>query len=360
MRKRKVAVLRNQQDKWCIDFTDEFGKRRRMMVGDGTNEKAAKDAARAKAREINERLTTERNPDTASVSTVMAAFMEGNPAFDTAGILTRVGELTRMKYHAIYGHFKKFFPNEVSAFRELTKYHVEKYLATRAQEGAAPKTILAEFILFRTMIRWAAQEHQDGGRHFFLKYDITEGVKPPKQVEKLPVYFTDDELTKLFAAAAMDKTLRAIFALGYYHGLRTSSIARLKISDVTDGGTKFKVWKKNGGQIEFSLHADAATALRECVPASGSEYWFGDEWASEPNVLSEYLCAFIRRTLNVRKRFHDLRHTTAHAHILAGTSAPMLQQVLGHTNLGTTQHYVRLWEHETTHAADRLKTVGGH
>lgn len=371
MRKRQVAVLRNQQGKWCVDFTDEFGKRRRMIVGDGASEKAAKDAARARGREVNEKLQTERNPDTASVNTVIAAYFEGNTAFDSIGILNRVSTLTRRKYHAIYVHLEKFLPAQVNAFRELTKYHVELYLATRAQEGAAPKTILGEFILLRTVIRWAAQEYQDGGRHYFLKYDITDGVKPPKLAPRLPVYYTDVELGQLFAASQGDKQLRAMVALGYYHGLRTSSIARLKTSDVILSGSKvegegpeaasggsFKVWKKGGAEIAFSLHADALAALRDCPPVAGSEFWFGDEWAAKPDQLSSYLCAWIRRTLGVDKRFHDLRHTTAHAHILAGTSAPMLQAVLGHASLGTTQHYVRLWGHEVTHAADRLAKIG--
>lgn len=362
MRKRKVTPLQNQQGKWTIDFLDEFNKRRRMIVGDGTSEKAAKDEARRKARELNDKLATERNPDTASTATVLAAYFEGNQAFDTTGVLNRVSKLTAMKYHAVYGHFKRFFPGQVSAFRELTRYHVELYLTTRVNEGAAPKTISAEFICLRTLCRWAAQEHQDNGRHYFLKYDITADVRPPKIPERMPVYFTDDELARLFEKAKENKIVRAMICLGYYHALRTSSIARLKVADVELTGTTgtFKVWKKAGGQVAFNLHPDTVAALRECPPVAGSDYWFGDEWAGNSNQLSQYLCAWIRNNVSVNKRFHDLRHTTTHAHIVAGTPAPMIQRAMGHANLSTTQQYVRLWQHEVADVGLRLATVGSH
>jgi integrase len=48
----------------------------------------------------------------------------------------------------------------------------------------------------------------------------------------------------------------------------------------------------------------------------------------------------------------------AHAHVVAGTPAPMIQQAMGHSNLNTTQQYVRLWQHEVANVAARLGTVG--
>lgn len=360
MKRRKVAVLQNQDGKWCIDFTDEYSKRRRQIVGDGTDEKAAKDAARLKARELNEKIATERNPDTASVETVLRAYFEGDKVFESVGVCNKVGPLTASKYRTIYRHIKEFLVGQVQVFAQLTPYHVEMYLTTRKVAGAAPKTILAEFILLRSLIRWAAEEYEDGGKHFFLKYDISKRIKPPKLPARLPVYFTGEELTKLFAAAESDPMLRAMVCLGYYHGLRTSSIASLKTADVSltvDGG-KFKVWKKAGGEVEFDLHPDAVAALRACPPVAGSVYWFGDEHAGNHAGLSQYLCAWIRRTIGTSKRFHDLRHTMAHAHVVAGTPAPLLQQAMGHANLNTTQQYVRLWGHEVANVAARLGTVG--
>jgi len=358
MRKRKVAVLQDADGKWCIDFTDEFGKRRRQRVG--PDEATARAAARAKGRELNDTIARESNPATASVPTVLRAFFEGDKTFDTAGLLNRVGPLTASKYRTIHNHFKAFFPAQVTAFHELSRYHVELYLTTRVNEGAAPKTILAEFVVLRSLCRWAAAEHADNGKHYLLKYDITTGVRPPKLAVKLPVYYEPAELTKLFAAARQEPMIRAMVCLGYYHGLRTSSIARLKVADVVQdaAGWKFKVWTKHGGEVAFNLHPEAAAALRECVPTGAGAYWFGDEWAAKPGMLSQWLCAWIRGVLGVGKRFHDLRHTTAHAHVVAGTPAPVLQQVLGHASLATTQNYVRLWQHEVADAARRLPVVG--
>jgi integrase len=358
--KRKVAVLLNQDQKWCIDFTDEYSKRRRQVVGDGTSEKAARDAARIKARELNLKIETERNPETASVETVLRAYFEGDKAFESVGVCNRVGPLTASKYRTIAKHLKEILSEQVAVFAELTPYHIEMYLTKRKVAGAAPKTILAEFILLRSLIRWAAEEYEDRGVHFFLKYDVTKRIKPPKLPPRLPVYFETAELAALFAAAASDPQIRAMVCLGYYHGLRTSSLAVLKVADVTltpDGG-KFKVWKKAGGEIEFELHPDAAEAMRACPPVAGSIYWFGDEWASNHGQLSQHLCGFIRRATGVGKRFHDLRHTMAHAHVVAGTPAPMIQQAMGHSNLNTTQQYVRLWQHEVANVAARLGTVG--
>jgi integrase len=357
---RTVRWMQNQDGAWCVDFLDEGAKRRRRVVGDGTSEDAAKIEAKRKARELSEKLTTERNPDTASVETVLEAYFKGNPVFDTIGLLNKVSTLTAQKYHAAYRHFKEYFPGQVGAFRELTKVHVEGYLQSRQASGAAPKTILAEFITLRTLVRWAAQEYEDEGRHFFLRYDITANVKPPKVAERLPVYLTDLELARMFGEARKDAKLRAIVSLGYYHGLRTSSIARLKTADVTLGENvgEFRVWKKAGGQVNFGLHPEALAALRECPAAAGSEYWFGDEWAQEPSYLSAYLCAWLR-SIGIHKRFHDLRHTCAHTHVMAGTPAPLLQRALGHGDLKTTQGYIRLWEAEVKEVASRMPTVGG-
>jgi site-specific recombinase XerD len=366
--------MQNQFGRWCIDFLDENSKRRRKVVGDGNSFEAAKIEARRMKRVLVDKLTTERNPETASVDTVLSGYFDGNTAFDTIGLLNKVSTLTRMRYHAIYRHFKEFFPARAKCFRDLKSVDVEAYLKHRRDSGAKEKTILNEFQVLRTLCRWASQERQSEGKHFFLPYDITvaEGIKRPKPAEKLPSYYSVVELEKLFASARADKQLRAIVALGYYHGLRTSSVARLRTQDVDLIAGSFKVWKKAGGEwsydnpnnsIEFTLHADALEALRDCAPSVGSDFYFGAEWALTPGLLSQYLCAWIRKTLGSapcgrgEQLFHRFRHTYCHELFKQNTPMPIVQRAMGHGQLSTTAKYAKVWDHEVKDVGLRLPTV---
>src|ERR1700684_2906762 len=59
----------------------------------------------------------------------------------------------------------------------------------------------------------------------------------------------------------------------------------------------------------------------------------------------------LRRAMDL----YNIRHTFATSSILSGTDAPILQKILGHSEIGMTMRYGKTPEHYTVEAVDRLE-----
>lgn len=205
----------------------------------------------------------------------------------------------------------------------------------------------------------------------YIQSDAALELKTLRAPSRLPVFMTQQEVDKLCSQPARQELLwaardRAIFELLYSSGCRVGELASLKLQDSSDGWQSAVVRGKGRKDRRVYFAADAREALsaylaerRERFPAGmpGGARPVHSLFVSQKGLpLSAHGIWYIvsrysgpegtRRPVSP----HAFRHTFATAMLNGGADIRVVQELLGHSSISTTQRYT----HITT---ERLKEV---
>jgi site-specific recombinase XerD len=199
-----------------------------------------------------------------------------------------------------------------------------------------------------------------------LAVDPSAGLSAPGSTGRLPRVLRDDELTIVLDnppgkvaddPPAVRSRDDAVLELLYGSGLRVSELCGLKPEDLDLQRRRVVVWGKGSKQRVVPLSAPACDAL---------EQWLGHGRRVLATADSPADAVFLNRkggrmgTRDVRRLLdrrspspthpHALRHTFA-THLLdGGADLRAVQELLGHADLSTTQHYTHV-------SKERLRNV---
>ena len=168
--------------------------------------------------------------------------------------------------------------------------------------------------------------------------------KAPKINRVLPVVLTRDEMKRLIEAAPTDKT-RLVIELLYSSGLRVSEICNLKIKDLElDQKIGWVRQGKGGKDRMFILSNTSVKHLGKFISKSEDKNYL---LSSDKPLTTRDIQKLIKNTgelaqINKKVTPHKLRHSFA-THLLEnGTDIRIIQELLGHSNLQTTQIYTQI------------------
>ncbi|MBD5634975.1 MAG: site-specific integrase [Candidatus Eremiobacteraeota bacterium] len=229
---------------------------------------------------------------------------------------------------------------------------VERCIAIVRTTSTASMASKSRTVLHRIMARAVALE-------IASRNPVTPVAVP--RVDKRPMAFLDSEqLTKLFAAAEGDRfeALPIVLATA---GLRIGEALALTWNDVDlnerllsvtktaqegDGVIKVVQPKTAAGRRVVAIGAAAAKALRKRHRLAEREKLAAPENIVFPtetgthmrlsNLHRRWWSPLLAKAQLERIRLHDLRHSSASLSLLAGTSAKVVAEKLGHTNPGFT------------------------
>ena len=133
---------------------------------------------------------------------------------------------------------------------------------------------------------------------------------------------------------------RALFFLLYGGGLRVSEACRLRVGDIGWDSRTLRIKGKGGKERLVSLPEKAFENLK--ILRSGDFYFFGEK--PLPVRKAYNIIRSIGQKAGILKplRPHALRHSFATHMLLGGSSLRVVQELLGHKNLATTQKYTHL------------------
>lgn len=176
-----------------------------------------------------------------------------------------------------------------------------------------------------------------------LKKDLS-GLQMPKKERKLPEVLNKEEVRKLIDATDNLKS-RLLIALLYSSGLRVSEIVNLKITDLNLSDNTGWVRKGKGGKdrlfvISNSLSSELSDYLEK---KEGWNYVFSREKPLTTRNIQKIIQGTRKRAgINRKITPHTLRHSFA-THLLEdGTDIRIIQAMLGHSSLSTTQVYTHI------------------
>jgi integrase/recombinase XerC/integrase/recombinase XerD len=232
---------------------------------------------------------------------------------------------------------------------------MRRYLAGLSEQGQASSTIARKLAAIRALFRIQVAL----GRREENPADL---LAAPKRPQRLPHVIKSDEVTALLeripATTPLELRDRALFELAYASGLRAEELVTLELGAVDFDGETVRVEGKGGKTriVPVGEHALAAIAayLERARPALVAQ-----DGGSGPMFLSKsgrrLSTSDVRRRLRSWARAasgaapglaaahpHALRHSFA-THLLdGGADLRVIQELLGHATISTTQVYTRV------------------
>jgi integrase/recombinase XerC len=240
---------------------------------------------------------------------------------------------------------------------EVQRTTVRRYLAYLATRGFARRTIARRASALRRYFGWAR-------RVGAVTNDPTAGLSAPRGEARLPRVLHPDELRSLLREpvsagpdGARDLRDTALLELLYGSGLRVAEASALDVGDLDLARGRVRVWGKGGKQRIVPLTEPAADALRRWLADGRGELATGASPAAALflNLRGRRMTPRDARRVLDRRAVapthpHALRHTFA-THLLdGGADLRVVQELLGHADLATTQRYTHV-------SKERLRSV---
>jgi integrase/recombinase XerD len=242
----------------------------------------------------------------------------------------------------------------------LTVSHAElsAFLTELALAGAAAATLQRKAACLRSFYRYLRREG-------LMEDDPTADLHGPRKTAKLPDVLTRDEIAALLASPDGHSPIalrdRAILELMYACGLRASEVTGLEVDDVDLREQMLRARGKGSKERVVPIGREAVGALRaygehgrpELVGIQNERHVFVNSRGG--GLTRQGLYKIIKghaeaAGLGGRVSPHTLRHTFA-THVLSGgCDLRVLQEMLGHADVATTQVYTHL-------SGERLRDV---
>ncbi|HEV3260491.1 MAG TPA: site-specific tyrosine recombinase XerD [Gemmataceae bacterium] len=236
---------------------------------------------------------------------------------------------------------------------------LSRYLSHLREEGLAPSSIARHLIALKMFYRFLRLEER-------TDQNTVELLSSPALWERIPQVLSPEAVEKLLAAPQATERFflrdRALLETLYATGSRASEVVGLKLEDLYLDSGFCKCLGKGNKQRVVPLGRPAIEALRgylgdlrpQLARAAPDAPWVfvsrgGRVLTRE--MLWMLVKKYARRAgLNAKVSPHTLRHSFA-THLLAGgADLRTVQELLGHANIRTTQHY--------THVdRDRLRAI---
>jgi integrase/recombinase XerD len=232
----------------------------------------------------------------------------------------------------------------------LTHLELREYVFHMKDRGLAPSSIQRSLSSLRAYFAFLVEEE-------VLDADPTERLESPSSMRRLPRVLTRDEVIALLEAPSPDRPMhwrdRAILEMLYAAGIRVSELLGLRTGDLDLDGRLIRVKGKGSKERIVPFGTAAARALerylREVRPGLDRGGSKGAVFLNQRgtglsrmaiwNVVKD---AADRSGLEKKVSPHTLRHSFATHLLEGGADLAVVQELLGHADISTTQIYTHL------------------
>jgi integrase/recombinase XerC len=249
-----------------------------------------------------------------------------------------------------HGLFQFLSMQKITNLEDVDRKVMRDYLGYLVDEGVAKSSLARKVSAARTFFKFLSREK-------IISHYTIDGTATPKKEKHLPDVLTEEEVAKLLSSP--DKSTpqgerdATILELLYDTGLRVSELSKLTVKQIDLTEKIIKVLGK-GNKERIVLFGDrAATALARYIGngrnillnghisgilfISNTGKPIGDRYIQEMVRKEAKKCGI---TKNVHP--HTLRHSFATHMLDGGADLRVVQDLLGHSSLSTTQIYTHI------------------
>ena len=250
----------------------------------------------------------------------------------------------------LLGFFEFLKTKKIGSLKEVDKHVLRSYLSQLMEQGFVKASIARKLSAIRSFYRYLVREE-------IIPTSPVATTSSPKLDKRLPSFLTMEEMLRLLEAPDLSTPQglrdRALLELLYASGLRVSELVNLNLGQVNLDSREIRVWGKGSKERVVLMGEPAAKAVSAYL-SQGRPKLLGKK-SSNALFLNRYggrlIERRVQRTLEkyaslagIDKRVHPhlLRHTFA-THLLdGGADLRVVQELLGHANLSSTQIYTHV------------------
>ncbi len=223
----------------------------------------------------------------------------------------------------------------------LNHRHLRAFLASLKARGLKNSSIARHLAAVRTYCRFLVREGA-------LKEDPSRVLRTPRHKRPLPLHLGENEVERLIDSAQNARDAALLESL-YGGGVRVSELVGLDRDDLDTRAGIARVRGKGGKERLAPLGGAAVRALKRCLKerpkGADPRPVFLNRRGERLTARSVHRiirqCA-LRAGIDLRTTPHTLRHSFA-THLLdRGADLREVQELLGHSNIATTQIYTHV------------------
>jgi len=230
--------------------------------------------------------------------------------------------------------------------QDLTRRDFVAALKRLSQQGLSERTLARKLSAWRQYCGWLVQSGM-------MDNDPTFNLKAPRLPERLPKALPQEELNHMLDSTPADDSLavrdHALFELMYGSGLRLSEIHGLDLGDVLLDEGWVSVTGKGRKERQVPLSGKSVEALRaylsERVAADSETALFTGKNGTrlgQRQIQKRLQTWAVQQGSGQHISPHMMRHSYASHLLQSSRDIRAVQELLGHSNLSTTQIYTKL------------------
>ena len=255
--------------------------------------------------------------------------------------------------------FKKYRPNTIEVYISNVTGFLYHFQGKRTEAKKINESDIKEFL------SQFKEQNTQRSYHSAIKKFFHYVLKQPnkfkyieycKRNRKLPIVLSVEEVQRIIFACSNLKH-KTILCLMYSTGVRVGEVISLKISDIDSSRMVINIQDAKGGKDrQVTLDPLLLELLRVYFKQyRPNEYLFNGQ--KSPQYTESSIRQFLQKYADlagIKKRVypHLLRHCNATHLLEAGTDMSIIQRLLGHQSIKTTQGY----SHISNNLISRLRT----
>ncbi|WP_373603492.1 tyrosine recombinase XerC [Aggregatibacter sp. HMT-949] len=235
---------------------------------------------------------------------------------------------------------------DIRQWQQITPNIVRFVLVQSKKAGLKEKSLALRLSALRRFFSYLVQQGK-------LNVNPATGISAPKAGKHLPKNIDSDQIQRLFANDSkepIDIRDRAILELMYSSGLRLSELQGLNLNSINTRTREVRVLGKGNKERIVPFGHYASRALQQWLKVRllfnpKDEALFVSQLGnriSHRSIQKRLETWGIRQGLSSHLNPHKLRHSFATHMLEASSDLRAVQELLGHSNLSTTQIYTHL------------------
>jgi integrase/recombinase XerC len=257
---------------------------------------------------------------------------------------------TVRNYKADLLDFFYFLKKKKADSLEIDRKVLRDYLTSLTKQGIVKASIARKLSAIRSFYRYLVREK-------IISASPIEMVSSPKLDKRLPSFLTLEEVERLLNAPDLSTPQgqrdQALLELLYASGLRVSELVNLDLNQIDLDTNEIRVWGKGSKERMVLMGEPAAEALRNYLKQGRPKLLaqkrinalFLNRYGQRlPERRVQKMLEDYAKKAGIGKRVHPhiLRHTFA-THLLdGGADLRVVQELLGHARLSSTQIYTHV------------------
>ena len=261
-------------------------------------------------------------------------------------------------------HIKKYSSHTIKAYRQDIQQYVNYFRENDLEVGKGAIRDYISVIFMRTKNKATLSRKIKAIRSFY-RYLVRQGkmeknpfdvVSTPKEDKKLPEVLTEREMTdfldRLPGGTFIELRNKAVFEFLYATGLRISELVNVRMGDINFNERMVRVLGKGNKERIVPFNDVAGGALSRYLEAARKKFKEPVDYLFLNNRGAKITERGIEKILqnvygevmgsNKRVYPHLFRHSFATHLLQRGANLRVIQELLGHSSLSTTERYTSL------------------